>query len=93
MSQPGYNKYYDGANGHFLDTEGRTWEVYKISRNGENLYLRWDIDGEDPGASFVDADGVYTPFTEAVRLQRRVQERKEIEKNASLWKQILGIKD
>jgi hypothetical protein len=54
----GWEKPYPNATGTFLDRDGKTWEVYKIvGRNEEVIYMRWDIDGEDPGASFSDQDG------------------------------------
>ena len=40
----GYLRPYDGANGHFIDKENRKWEVLKITREKQNLYLRWCID-------------------------------------------------
>ncbi len=58
----GYLRPYDGANGYFIDKENHKWEVYKMTRHNENLYLRWCIDGEDPGASFTDEDGIFIPF-------------------------------
>jgi hypothetical protein len=60
----GWEKPYPGATGTFTDAEGHKWEVLKIVRTHHIIYCRWDIDGEDPGASFVqDLDeGTYEPF-------------------------------
>lgn len=57
----GFNKPYPGASGTFLDGDGNVWQVRLIKhpKHG-NLYMRWCIDGQDPGASFTDKDGIYT---------------------------------
>jgi hypothetical protein len=74
------DKPYPRATGIFVDSfQGDTWQVRKLPgecRRRPTYYLHWA--DEDPGGSFTDEDGTYTPMTpkeiEALWSVKRIQE-------------------
>ena len=59
FSGRGWERPYPEATGAFRDLDGRVWQVRRVRVRGRVIFLRRDLDGRDPGATFALEDGVY----------------------------------